>query len=47
MPRIRTIKPGFFSSEDLSTVSVEAHLFAAGLLCYADDDGTQRKSGFD
>jgi hypothetical protein len=37
--RIRTVKPGFFSSEDLSSVSETAHLLAAGLLCYADDDG--------
>ena len=39
MGRIRTIKPEFFTDEDLSTVSEPAHLLAAGLLCYADDEG--------
>jgi hypothetical protein len=39
MGRIRTIKPEFFSSEDLSALPAETHLFAAGLLCYSDDDG--------
>ena len=39
MARIRTIKPGFFSDEDLSELSLEAHFLAAGLLCQADDEG--------
>lgn len=39
MPRIRTIKPGFHSDEDLSKLSVETHYFASGLLNYADDEG--------
>lgn len=39
MGRIRTIKPEFFTHEELSSLSAETHLFAAGLLCYADDDG--------
>jgi hypothetical protein len=37
--RIRTLKPGFFSSEDLSSISPEAHLLAAGVLCISDDSG--------
>ena len=39
MARIRTIKPDFFSSQDLSSLAPETHLLAAGLLCHADDDG--------
>ena len=39
MPRIRTIKPGFHSDEELSKLSVETHYFASGLLNYADDFG--------
>jgi hypothetical protein len=39
MSRIRTIKPSFFSHEELSALPVEVHLLAAGLLCYADDEG--------
>lgn len=39
MPRIRTIKPDFFSNEGMSTVSSEAQILAAGLLCMADDEG--------
>ena len=39
MPRIRTIKPGFFANEGLSEVSEPAQILAGGLLCYADDDG--------
>ena len=39
MGRIRTIKPEFFTNEGLSGLSAETHLFAAGLLCYADDEG--------
>lgn len=39
MGRIRTIKPEFTTNEDLSSLPAETHLFAAGLLCYADDSG--------
>jgi hypothetical protein len=39
MGRIRTIKPEFTQDEELSTLHCETHLFAAGLLCYADDFG--------
>lgn len=39
MGRIRTIKPEFFTHEDLSSLPEITHLFAAGLLCYADDEG--------
>lgn len=39
MGRIRTIKPDFHTSEDLSSLPAEAHLLASGLLCYADDEG--------
>lgn len=39
MGRIRTIKPEFWSDEDMSEVSECACLLAIGLLNYADDDG--------
>ncbi|GLP95316.1 hypothetical protein [Paraferrimonas sedimenticola] len=39
MPRIRTIKPEFWSSEPLAYVSAEAQLLAIGLLNFADDEG--------
>jgi hypothetical protein len=39
MGRIRTIKPEFTQDEELSALPCETHLFAAGLLCYADDFG--------
>lgn len=39
MGRIRSIKPEFFTNEMLSTLHSETHLLAAGLLCYADDEG--------
>lgn len=39
MGRIRTVKPEFFTHEELSELSAETHLFAAALLCYADDYG--------
>jgi len=39
MARIRSIKPAFFTNEKLSELSAETHLFAAALLCYADDEG--------
>ena len=37
--RIRTIKPDFWKSEDIATLSTEAKLLALGLLNYADDEG--------
>lgn len=39
MGRIRTIKPSFFEHQELSLLPAEVHILAAGLLCYADDDG--------
>ena len=39
MPRIRTIKPEFWSNEALSTISEPAILLAIALLNYADDEG--------
>lgn len=39
MARIRTIKPEFWTNEDLSTVPEATHMLAAGLLNYADDEG--------
>ena len=39
MARIRTIKPEFWADEDLSALPVEAHMLAAALLNYADDEG--------
>lgn len=39
MPRIRTIKPEMSQDEELSGVSVEAHLLAYGLLPFSDDEG--------
>lgn len=39
MARIRTIKPEFWTDEDLAEVSECACLLAIGLLNYADDDG--------
>lgn len=39
MGRIRTIKPEFTTDEELSALPAETHLFAAGLLCYSDDEG--------
>jgi hypothetical protein len=37
--RIRTIKPEFWTSADINSVSPLAQLLAVGLLNYADDDG--------
>jgi hypothetical protein len=37
--RIRTIKPEFWKSEEISTLSNEAKLLAIGILNYADDEG--------
>jgi len=39
MGRIRTIKPGFWTNEELSSLPEPTHLLAAGLLNYADDEG--------
>lgn len=39
MARIRTIKPEFWTDENLSAISAEACLLAIGLLNYADDEG--------
>lgn len=39
MGRIRTIKPEFWKHEELSALSESAHMLAAALLNYADDDG--------
>lgn len=39
MARIRTIKPEFWSNEDMSELSEPACLLAIGLLNYADDEG--------
>lgn len=39
MARIRTIKPEFWADEDLSALPMEAHMLAAALLNYADDEG--------
>jgi hypothetical protein len=42
MPRIRTIKPEFFSHEDLAQKSAHARLLAIGLLTLADCEGRLR-----
>lgn len=39
MARIRTIKPGFFTSEDVAQLSIRARLTWIGLWTYADDNG--------
>lgn len=39
MPRIRTIKPEFWSNDKLSALPVETHMFAAALLNHCDDEG--------
>lgn len=39
MPRARTLKPDFFSDEEVATLSPLARLFFQGLWCYADRDG--------
>ncbi|MGR6502839.1 hypothetical protein [Shewanella sp. Koi 1] len=39
MARIRTVKPEFWTDEDLATVSETARLVAIGLLNLADDEG--------
>lgn len=39
MARIRTIKPKFWTNEDLSALPEATHMLAAALLNYADDEG--------
>ena len=39
MPRIRYLKPEFFTDEDLAELSFQARLFYAGLWCHADKAG--------
>lgn len=39
MPRIRYLKPEFFSDEDLAELPFQARLTFAGLWCYADKAG--------
>ena len=39
MPRIRSIKPEFFTSLDIACLSERARLMFIGLWTYADDDG--------
>jgi uncharacterized CHY-type Zn-finger protein len=39
MPRIRYLKPEFFSDEDLADLPFETRIFYAGLWCYADREG--------
>ena len=39
MPRIRYLKPDFFSDEDLGRLPYETRLTFAGLWCYADKEG--------
>lgn len=39
MPRIRTIKPDFFMSEDIVTLDPLSRLLYIGLWCYVDRDG--------
>lgn len=42
MARIRTIKPGFFRSDDVSMLSYRARLTWIGLWTYVDDEGRGR-----
>ena len=39
MPRARSLKPSFFTNEDLGECSPLARLFFAGLWCWADREG--------
>ena len=39
MPRIRYLKPEFFSDEDLADLTFQTRLAYAGLWCYADKEG--------
>lgn len=44
MPRIRTIKPEFFSSEQLAECSPTARLLFIGMWCFSDDGGVHPAS---
>lgn len=44
MPRIRSIKPGFFKSEDVSTLPFRARLTWVGLWTQCDDHGRYKDS---
>ena len=39
MPRIRTLKPTFWTSPEVKRMSRDARLLAIGLISFADDDG--------
>jgi hypothetical protein len=39
MPRIRTIKPTFWSDEAVAELSRDARLLLVGLISFADDEG--------
>lgn len=39
MPRIRTLKPSFWSDARVAALGREARLLTIGLISYADDDG--------
>ena len=39
MPRIRTVKPEFFTSPDTAAASMEARLLFIAMWCWADDYG--------
>ena len=39
MPRIRYLKPEFFSDEDLAELAFQTRIAYAGLWCYADKEG--------
>lgn len=45
MPRIRTIKPGFFTSEDVSALPMRARLTWIGLWTHCDDQGRAKDNG--
>lgn len=44
MPRIRTVKPEFWSDEKLASMPRDARLLFIGLLNFADDEGRMRGS---
>ena len=39
MPRIRYLKPEFFTDEDIGYLTVKARLGYSGLWCHADREG--------
>ncbi len=39
MPRLRTLKPGFFKNEDLAKLTPLTRIFFEGLWCWADREG--------